>query len=150
MKVLFLDFDGVLTYTDHMRKTKEVWDPVALNNLHDVVQATGCKIVVSSSWRHNHSIAELSALLSMAHGIVIDKTPGMGQIFTHDNDGRGNCITQWLMEHGEGVRNWAIVDDSLGDMHPWMLSRIVATKSHEGLTWEKASELIALLGIDSE
>lgn len=149
MKVLFLDFDGVLTYTDHMRKTKEVWDPSALAYLDDIVEVTGCKIVVSSSWRHGKTVEELSRLLYMPKGVVIGKTPGIGEIFTHDSDGRGTSITHWLAEHGSQVENWAVVDDDVFDMHPWMLSRIVQTKSSDGLTGEKASELIALLGFDS-
>lgn len=156
MKVLFLDFDGVITCTrasyenrvdDTFMPGRNYLDGACLAELHGVIQQTGCRIVVSSSWRHGKTLEWLAEFLEVPAGIVIGKTCGDGEVFTHDSDGRGNNITQWLADHGRDVDNWAVVDDDLFDMNPWMLSRIVHTSHQDGLTSEKASELIALLGV---
>lgn len=155
MKVLFLDFDGVLTYTGSQTGNRMwPWNADGLLLLHEIVARTETNIVVSSSWRHACSLDDLGVLLGLEvgdicddqTGAVIGKTPGTGRIFTHDSEGRGTAITVWLAENGSYVDTWAVVDDDVFDMHPWMLARIVQTESRVGLTSESANELIALLG----
>lgn len=143
MKVLFLDFDGVITCVNGSYAKEGMMDPPSLARLQDVARRTGCSIVVSSSWRHGRTLQDLSEIIRLP---VIGKTPGDGEIFTHDHDGRGACILQWLMEHGEDVEHWAIVDDDVFDMHPWMLSRIVQCETGIGLTAKRAEELVYMLG----
>lgn len=145
MKVLFLDFDGVITYVRGSHEFENTVHPEALARLHEVVANTGCMIVVSSSWRHGHSLYQLAKILKLPTEIVIDKTPGEGEIFTHDDQGRGTCIAEWLALHGHEVDTWAIVDDDVFDMHPWMLGRIVQTTTGVGLTSTHVEELTALL-----
>lgn len=151
MKVLFLDFDGVLTY---IGDRDQVWDRFCLYRLMDVVVRTGTNVVVSSSWRHDHSLFKLGKFLDLPVMNIdenptcslIGVTPGAGAIFTHDSQGRGTNIAQWLADHGRDVDRWAVVDDDVFDMQPWMLPRIVQTSSANGLTEEAAEELVALLG----
>ncbi len=125
---------------------RQYLDTGCLARLHEVLERTGCSVVVSSSWRHGNSLEWLTELLNVPEGILIGKTPGSGEIFTHDAHGRGTLITMWLAGYGRDVDRWAIVDDDVFDMHPWMLSRLVQTDSNVGLTDENAKELIALLG----
>ena len=48
MKILFLDFDGVITTYD----SKWCIDNNKLKLVNDIVSKTDAKIVVSSSWKH--------------------------------------------------------------------------------------------------
>ena len=53
MKVLFLDIDGVVCL--HKDKDwdneEEIFDAACCRKLQEIVSATGCKLVLSSSWR---------------------------------------------------------------------------------------------------
>lgn len=58
-KYLFLDIDGVLNSAKYFEalkygslENKDALDPVAVARLNRITDATGAKIVVSSSWRH--------------------------------------------------------------------------------------------------
>lgn len=46
IKVIFLDFDGVINIPPY-----QIFDKDCLDNLRKIISATGAKIVVSSSWR---------------------------------------------------------------------------------------------------
>jgi len=155
MKVLFLDFDGVITCTtasyetrneDTFMPSKQYLDRGCLELLHEVLDVTGCSIVISSSWRHGHTLEWLAEFLEVPVSLLVGKTPGSGEIFQHDDTVRGTCITEWLAQHGRDVHVWAVVDDDVFDMHPWMLSRIVQCESLIGLTEKGRDELISLLG----
>ena len=63
MKIIFLDFDGVMdtAYYDHMLSKQglpdndlygTVFDPNCVHNLRRIIDNTGADIVVSSSWKH--------------------------------------------------------------------------------------------------
>lgn len=89
MKVIFLDFDGVLV-TVHDRYT--AGSPFCVFNLNRIIEATGAKIVVSSSWRILFEMEELTRFLKEwgVQGEVIGKTP-----VNHDGE-RGDEIQAWL------------------------------------------------------
>lgn len=101
MRVLFLDFDGVLhagpnveTATAHW-----CWLPVLAQLLarHEDV-----RIVVHSTWRYDYNVEELRELLGRLGERVIDAT---------DAGGRLESIEQWLGEHPE-VTAFRILDDA--------------------------------------
>lgn len=50
MKALFLDFDGVIT----THRTRYRIDLARVSRVMDIINATGAKIVVTSSWKHGH------------------------------------------------------------------------------------------------
>lgn len=66
MKLLFLDFDGVM-----VKPGTGYFDPVAVANLNSITDATGAFIVVSSDWRrtYQHAIADLRAMMK-SNGIT--------------------------------------------------------------------------------
>ena len=53
MKVIFLDVDGVLNTPKFIRRQSSFSsiDPVLVDIVVHIVNKTGCKIVLSSSWR---------------------------------------------------------------------------------------------------
>lgn len=116
MKVLFLDFDGVLNSEasfryEVRRKNSRVSDTlsvVACSNLQFILeQDRDVKLVISSTWRKLHTLVELQNILG-AYGVeaarVIDKTPSV--LSGH----RGHEINLWLTDN-PNVTKFVILDD---------------------------------------
>ena len=54
MKLIFLDIDGVLNYEGYGRLTRSgtrFVDPVLIKRLKKIIDCTGAKVVLSSTWR---------------------------------------------------------------------------------------------------
>jgi hypothetical protein len=87
LKLIFLDIDGVLNvigqgHDDH----GQIFHQHLMDNLYDIIDATGAKLVISSSWRKSG----LSAMRKMwsdrgYKGEIIDVTPSLSLK-------RGGCI----------------------------------------------------------
>ncbi len=81
MKVVFLDFDGVLnSYADldaPRAPGAGVFNLGAVERLNTIVARTGAQVVVSSTWRERYSLAGLQELLATSgfRGEVIGCTP---------------------------------------------------------------------------
>lgn len=149
MKVLFLDFDGVLNSEQFIRmlyrQTKKgglarEFCPLASSNLlHIMIEVPDCKIVVSSSWRIGSSVEELKNLLfencDVPKDRVIDKTPYLGTP-------RGLEIQDWLNKHPE-VTHFVIVDDDSDMEH--LKDKLVQTNNRHGLMLEEADRIIKVL-----
>ena len=61
MKALFLDFDGVLNTEKYLAlygAEGVVIDPARLELLKEIIDATGAKIVLSTSWREHWSTVQ--------------------------------------------------------------------------------------------
>lgn len=148
--ILFLDFDGVLNSTSHLLSAAKVpggyvdtdegqVDPAAVAQLSRVVAATGCEVVVTSTWRLLHDTTYLWNLLR-GHGYT--GGPFLGA--TPDLYGmtRAQEIDHWRWENGR-PKVYAIVDDDLDADDK--TGRFVKTDFDDGLTAEKADELIGVL-----
>ena len=153
MRILFLDFDGVLNSHAwwnrrgrRMTQTIDQWefDPRAIALLNEVV-AGDVRVVVSSSWRLGKTVPELQQLLSSVGfaGDVLDKTEPIGAGLLYAYTPRSAEIAHWLDEHAD-VETYAIVDDDAeaGDGHR---GHFVETKIAHGLTERVADELRAIL-----
>ena len=111
MKVIFLDFDGVLT----TKSTQFGFgDPNCVLALNRVTTMTDAKIVVSSTWRFQGLKAVQENLRNW--GVVaevIDVTPRL----IDDTGTRGDEIRQWLVENPV-VSRFVILDDDtdMGDL----------------------------------
>ena len=117
MKIIFLDVDGVLncqSTEDHIGRYVGVdEDKVAL--LKKIIDATGAKIVLSSTWRlgYNRWGENLSGFRERLdealgkYGLeVYDKTEDLGRHGTC----RGQEINKWLEQHPD-VEEWVVLDD---------------------------------------
>jgi hypothetical protein len=103
MRVIFLDIDGVLNCkgTPNPRKLPYVVDAVLLKRLLQLLDRTGAKAVLSSTWRYD------PAGLFSAHqsGVpFIDVVPDMPKQPRRDE------ILAWLMAHPE-IKRFAVIDD---------------------------------------
>ena len=110
MKVIFLDFDGVL---NSLRSPAEGVNlvPEKLKLLKRLVDATGASIVLSTSWREHwgpdgDATGAVMDQMFHDHGLQIDdKTPTLPQ-------GREAEIKAWLDQHPQ-VNNFVVLDDRL-------------------------------------
>ena len=145
--VLFLDFDGVI---NSMRSRHKLgWNQFSrpmVERVNRIVQATGCKVVVSSAWRLRSaedgpepSVDRMRRILGENGfiGDVIDVTPGSLTGY------RGHEIQKWLDKH-PGYGPFVILDDS-SDMEPFM-DRLVQTEDAIGICSVHVDLAIELLG----
>lgn len=160
MKVIFLDFDGVLNSAtsflyEHNRRVKhkeqgvkgpvnETLSPHCCAALQEVLNTyPEVKVVLSTTWRELFDMDWLKAKLAEYHidsSRVIGKTPR-----DYDFDRRGVEIQMWLNEHPE-VTHYVAIDDN-----DWEISeyhgedRFVKTDWDRGMGANHAVELIEKL-----
>lgn len=155
MKIIFLDFDGVIINRECFRAA---WGgsgshsrahPDCIAALNRITDATDARIVISSTWRHcKNPNAELRGFLSEwgATGTVIGCTPILdtrerGIFLGHT---RGEEIQRWLDSYSrEPIEAFVILDDD-HDMNG-LSPKLVRTQFETGLTMADADKAIALL-----
>ncbi len=145
MRVVFLDFDGVLnshaffaSLEGHVVDSDDMLDQAAVARINVICARTGANVVVSSTWRILHSKDALSRVL-LRHGFtgrVVGVTPVDGQK-------RGRQIAQWLAETTEPVESFAILDDD-SDMEP-LMDRLVKTQFADGIQDKHVEHAVAML-----
>lgn len=117
MKVIFLDFDGVLNSKKYINTCKEygvIIDSSKMVLLKQIIDSTDARIVLSTSWREHWSVlpenCDDTGLfindIFKKHGILIfDKTP-------ERDSGREEEIIAWLHTHPQ-VKKFVVLDDML-------------------------------------
>lgn len=161
MKIIFLDFDGVLNNEEYYVKLHSEnfkgygeypiceFDFKCIKVLNYIIEKTGAKVVVSSSWRTGKDIDKLQELLNDVgfKGEVIDKTPS----FRHNDMLRGNEILIWIKQNKEIVgedyheyENYIILDDD-SDMLYWQKDNFLQVDRFVGLTMSIAHSAIRIL-----
>ena len=143
-KILFLDIDGVVncaTTSQRHRGTIGI-DPYMALLVDRIIQATGCGVVISSSWRHSKE--RLDEIRKQACEFT-DITPS-GRLTNYEDRPRGHEIRKWLDRHSdvERVDRYAILDDD-SDMLDEQLPSFFKTSWQTGLTQEIADKVIAHL-----
>lgn len=136
MKVIMLDIDGVLNvYPQGQDEFGDIFHAHFIENLKRLIDETGAKIVISSSWR----MSGLSVMQDMwkkrnLPGEVIDVTCTSNTLvkkgkFTYlDDVDRGHEIQEWLDTH-EGIEQYVILDDDR-DFLPHQLNNFVRTANN--------------------
>lgn len=159
LKILFLDIDGVVNCATTAQRHRGVIgiDPYMALLVDRIVQATGCKIVLSSTWRlWPDSREEVRKQV----GEFISVTPNMPLQGGAEMCERGKEIAAWIDKwiNGEGyfayhcgdggyekvITKYAILDDN-SDMLPEQLPNFFKTSWAVGLTQEIADQVIAHL-----
>lgn len=140
MKILFLDIDGVMNNARSSQTADRYLpiEPYAVLLLDRIIQATGCQVVLSSSWRHMLDWKDMMKRF-MPSVEFLDKTPRV------DGGFRGDEILKWIIdfeEKNERVEVHAILDDNL-DFH--RDQPLFKTSWPTGLTEEIAQAVIAHL-----
>lgn len=154
MRVIFLDFDGVLNSVAsiiyHNRRklegTGEVFShksfcPIALSNLQYILEELpDVQVVVSSTWRKYNTLTALQDIF-MQCNILPERMVGTTPV--DPGRYRGIEIESYLKDHPE-VTSFVIIDDD-SDMKPYM-DRLVQTDSGNGLMFTDAEKVIEMLG----
>lgn len=143
MKLIFLDIDGVCNTT-----------PNSINHsavllLKEIVEKTGCEVVLSSTWRKQPEDLKLIKNLFLnkigkpLYGTTPISDEKIGLIWRAKS--RGEEILDWFLQSSEEESDatFVILDDG-GDMHPFN-SYLVRTDSSVGLTPEIAKIVIKKL-----
>ncbi len=115
MKVIFLDFDGVLNSERYVKEhgpTRMTIDPARMVLLKKLINATDAKVVLSTSWRRHWSLVseqcdkigqEINALFRKNGIEIYDKIPECSYK-------REKEIEKWLEDYPQ-VKNFVVLDD---------------------------------------
>lgn len=168
MRILFLDFDGVLNGLETREPPSPIHaglflNPVLVERVNRVCEATGAKVVLSTTWRgrarypkgHAMHVAfeeVVEALrLAGARFEVIGGTPDLSRPDSLTRDGetielwrapeRRKEIAAWIEEHKPEA--FAIVDDDRGAA---IEGHFVGCDPKRGLSEEGMREAIRILG----
>ena len=153
MKVIFLDVDGVLNTSKTTRRLNccdefTFVDTRKVLRLRDIVERTGAKLVLSSTWRlgadkdafylEREALRELVAeFRRLRCPLWFDVTPYLPRAK------RWQEINAWLITHD--TDDFIILDDVGEELKPFS-DKLVLTNMHEGLTKERAELAIKMLG----
>ena len=174
MKVLFLDIDGVLnsdnwfgyrlyciknnmynrvlnfidTNDENTEHTLTMIDDRAIANLNRIIEETGCKVVLSSSWRSSmESENVFTQYILKLKGFkyeLYDVTP----ILWHKEFGtqRGEEIQSWMNKESENneIESYVILDDD-SDMLPEQMNNFIHVDSNIGLIDKDVCKAIKIL-----
>jgi hypothetical protein len=188
MKVLVLDNDGVICLSNNWGGRKKKWskyrsanpesskeikdapvsvrfddfDKKAIRVLNEIIEETGCEIVVSSDWKLHATLEELGDYYE-SQGIIkrpVVLTPNIQTCSWHKNENwiwsprwelemiRVIEIKQYLHDHPE-ITHWVSVDDlNMGKngedwKDVWAIDNFVLTpKSSEGIKQNGVKEKI--------
>lgn len=154
MKLIFLDIDGVLNNDNWWKRNNSAGTPVRLviddtvdfdkdsmKVLNTIIEKTGAKVVISSSWRNYYPLEVLKKVLKDNGfvGEIIGKTP---KSVPHPNR-RGNQIQRWIHDNNfEG--KFIILDDNADMEH--LLPKLVQTSWANGLREEHIEKCLKLFG----
>lgn len=131
-KILFLDIDGVLN-SAHVLDTQKRGDAIdrdMVSRINHIIDATGCKIVISSTWRLYHSLFAINKRLTsegMHDNLIIGKTPRLDAHYYN----RADEILRWLKDNDD-VTQYIAIDDSAGEFDK-IRDHLVATTWKDGL-----------------
>ena len=117
--VLFLDVDGVL-HSNRIRHARQYFSPICIELLAEVVQAIGCVIVLSTSWRLEAGPRRTVGMKLREAGLQrpVSRTPSIAQFK------RGTEILRWVDQYKPQA--WVALDD-------WpLLLETAVTKRLEG------------------
>lgn len=125
-KIIFLDIDGVLNVmSQEFDDYGQLFNPIFVKNLADIIEKTNAKLVISSTWRYSG----LKQMVNMwkyrnLPGEIIGITPDL-----YKDVDRGDEIKAWLEKNIDKVDNYCIIDDD-EDMLTEQLNNFVKTSGN--------------------
>jgi hypothetical protein len=164
VRIIFLDIDGVLNselyYKSERTKPdgevlidpRDAWrcndiDPLSVSYLNEIIDKTGAKVVISSTWRHL-GIEKLQFILGNRGftGEIIGLTPRGCEGCV-----RGNEILGWVRSNKPLIgddyhdfNSYVILDDD-SDMLYWQRNNFILVDGYVGLTPSNAYKAIRTL-----
>ncbi|HKU50377.1 MAG TPA: HAD domain-containing protein [Nitrososphaera sp.] len=115
--ILFLDIDGVLflgvSACDGLHNSDR-FDKTCVENLNRILEKTGCRIIISSTWQNDFTLQQLVEIFAW-NGVM---APPLGCTSPDESmpvisSERALEIQRWLGRHGagRGKPRWCAVDD---------------------------------------
>ena len=151
MKIIFLDFDGVMDnakYDIYLNKHNlpekdefgVLFDPDCIAALAKIVEQTGAKIVISSSWKDFMTKEEIDQRWQKRQlpGEVIDVTPSTSR---H----RGDEIATWLNLCPNKCQYVILDDQPREQFNTDQYDHLIITNGFYGLTISDAQQAIEIL-----
>lgn len=160
MKIIFLDFDGVLNSVQDSIMYRRLggdfgmkMSPLACSNIQWLLdQDKDVKIVISSTWRVLHTLSELKIILSVNNvdgNRVIGVTPDR-EVDLIEGMSRGSQIKRWLNDNQDkNITHYCIIDDD-NDMLIEQQDNFVHTTFLTGFMMGDAIKAAKLLGINTD
>lgn len=157
IKVVFLDFDGVVNSCAHEWHTVDVegfiggapHNPFLINNLNMLLNNTDAKLVISSTWRLGTEIDVLQKICDALgiNGEVIGKTISLGKYSV-----RGNEILAYIKDNQEQLgydyyynyKSYVIIDDDCDMLYP-QRNNFVHVDNEVGFTDQDAQRALEIL-----
>jgi hypothetical protein len=145
MKIIFLDFDGVLNSLDEVIHSGCMGGLTPLHKKHIkvceyIIKHTQAKIIVTSTWRIGRTTEQLQTLLPTLP--IIGKTDKLG-------GKRGTEIQKWSDDNKKlNVENFVILDDDTDMEH--LMEHLIKTSFDYGLTYIEAIKVIEKLNGDDK
>ena len=132
-KVLFLDVDGCISLDNR------TFDSVLTDRLKKIIEATGCQIVISSSWRKwPEAVKKITAMVISCGGTVVGTT-------TLKSMPRIDQINLWIEENKPDL--WVAIDDTELDIRNKPIPDwLVQTNLWTGLQNTDVEKAIRILG----
>lgn len=151
MKIIFLDFDGVMDnakydiyLNKHSLPEKDefgvLFDPDCIAALAQIIEQTGAKIVISSSWKDFMTKEEIDQMWQKRQlpGEVIDVTPSISR---H----RGDEIATWLNLCPDKCQYVILDDQPREQFNTDQYDHLIITNGFYGLTISDAQLAIEIL-----
>ena len=164
MRVVFLDIDGVLNYKyskSHVGMYTGI-DTIRVKRLAKIVEATGAKIVLTSTWKDGFAVGKTKWEQPSELGRYLYNKLRRQHLFVYDKvsdkfswRGRRLAIDDWLKKHPEVGEQYIVLDDEMfpnyydHEFFPHLFKTIDKTSIDEwaGLTEDlTAQAIIALNG----
>lgn len=150
MKVIFLDFDGVMdtayydNYLNYMGLPEKdkygvVFAPDCIANLRRIIDETGADIVVSSTWKDFMTYKEILEMWEYRKlpGFDTDTTPTCSRK-------RGDEIDSWLEESNTECEYVIIDDMDETQFNEHQYDRLFVVSPYDGLNEQTAEKVIQL------
>lgn len=147
--ILFLDIDGVLNSVQYAIRNniRGIWglDPVCVALLQQIVIATNCHIVISSTWRRNYTLVAMRKVLSDTGMIKDPPIIGYTPVSKYRRL-RGDEIEEWIDGSIPPTKLKSLRYVCLDDDDDFLPDQpLVRTNIETGLTEFDARKCIALL-----
>lgn len=154
IKLIFVDVDGVFNSETYYRKRAEdgdvrpyplsEFDPEAVKQYMRIIQETGAKTVISSSWRHTDGLRSILKNVGFRGSpLDFEITPYLGTI-------RGLEIKKYMEDYldkhpDEEIGSYCIIDDDIDMLYEQKDNFVRTDAFYGGLTKEKADRVIKIL-----
>ena len=138
MKVIFLDIDGVVNCYDTKERAPSKVIGVEqrlITHIKEIVDATGAKLVLSSTWRKDWAFDLLDGIdwrylrdeFAKQDLHFMDYTP------SRRDSHRGEEIKEWLESTGYEVDSYVVIDDDIFDILDLHEGHVVQTSYETGI-----------------